>query len=342
MKYENKCLGDNMFLNDLKNKEQEHTDIKNILEKDYGYTVKTPVYGNSAKKALQQIKDAKQELYRDFTTEEYNRVVLLEKYLKHLIEEQPLMIVEDPGTVATAAEIAAGAINPRFRTVGPNQVYRTTLWIPGDVAADLNKTNITIKPGQALSQAEQKAILKSAQEAEERAARQALIKKLAKEVGDKSAWQITKILMAKIGARHAVATGASIWTGPGAIAVNAGMLGWDAWEIYKLAKLVIQVRKLNKLRQLDKAVDAVDTATDVATAVSTSAKVAQATVATAAAATVVAPGLAIIPNVSQEQPTIQGRRDLDPKEVDAIRNANRQIDNRKSVIQRREFGSFMV
>ena len=108
-----------MFLTDLRNKEHEHKEIRKLL-KEYGYTVKTPVYGNSAKKALQQIKDAKQELYRDFTTEEYNRVVLLEKYLKHLIEEQPLMIVEDPGTVATAAEIAAGAINPRFRTVGPN------------------------------------------------------------------------------------------------------------------------------------------------------------------------------------------------------------------------------
>ena len=58
-----------MFLNDLKNKEQEHKDIKNILEHDYGYTVKDPIYGNSAKKALQQIKDAKQELYRNFDLE---------------------------------------------------------------------------------------------------------------------------------------------------------------------------------------------------------------------------------------------------------------------------------
>ena len=32
-----------MFLNDLRNKKQEHKDIKKILEKDYGYTVKTPV-----------------------------------------------------------------------------------------------------------------------------------------------------------------------------------------------------------------------------------------------------------------------------------------------------------
>ena len=88
MKYENKCLGDNMFLNDLKNKEQEHTDIKNILEKDYGYTIKDPVYGNSVKKVLQQVQDAKQELYRDFNLAEYNRVVLFEQYLKQLIERK--------------------------------------------------------------------------------------------------------------------------------------------------------------------------------------------------------------------------------------------------------------
>ena len=75
-----------MFLNDLRNKNQEHKDIKNILEKDYGYTIKSPAYGNSAKKALQQIKDAKQDLYRDFTVEEYNRVVLFEKYLEQLVE----------------------------------------------------------------------------------------------------------------------------------------------------------------------------------------------------------------------------------------------------------------
>ena len=328
MKYENKCLGNKMFLTDLRNKEHEHKEIRKLL-KEYGYTVKTPVYGNSAKKALQQIKDAKQELYRDFTTEEYNRVVLLEKYLKHLIEEQPLMEAGPPPTVnpagvanlsGTAAEIAAGAIDPRFRRTGPNQIYRIT--IPGNVAAGMNKKEITLK----MSEAERKAFLKGVHEIEEKAARQALIKKLAKEVGDKSAWQITKIIMAKIAARHAVATGASIWTGPGTLAVNAGMLGWDVYEIYKLARLVIQVRKLNELRQLDKAVDAVDTAADVATAVSTGQKAVQATVATAAAATVVAPGLAIIPNVSPDQPTIQGRRDLLPEEVKAIREANRQID----------------
>ena len=77
-----------MFLNDLKNKEQEHTDIKNILEKDYGYTIKNPVYGNSVKKVLQQVQDAKQELYRDFDLAEYNRVVLFEQYLKQLIERK--------------------------------------------------------------------------------------------------------------------------------------------------------------------------------------------------------------------------------------------------------------
>ena len=71
-----------MLLNNLRNKEQEHKDIKNILEKDYGYTVKSPVYGNSAKKVLQQVQDAKQELYRNFTVAEYNRVVLFEKYLE--------------------------------------------------------------------------------------------------------------------------------------------------------------------------------------------------------------------------------------------------------------------
>ena len=75
-----------MLLNNLRNKEQEHKDIKNILEKDYGYTIKSPVYGNSAKKVLQQVQDAKQELYRNFTVEEYNRVVLFEKYLQQLIE----------------------------------------------------------------------------------------------------------------------------------------------------------------------------------------------------------------------------------------------------------------
>jgi hypothetical protein len=87
-----------MFLDDLRNKKQEHEDIKKILEKDYGYTVKTPVYGNSAKKALRQIKDAKQELYRDFTTEEYNRVVLFEKYLEQLNE--------DAGATSLAVDIA--------------------------------------------------------------------------------------------------------------------------------------------------------------------------------------------------------------------------------------------
>ena len=127
-----------MLLTDLKNKEQEHKEIKKLL-KEYGYTVKPPVYGNSAKQALQQIKDAKQDLYRDFTIEEYNRVVLLEKYLEHLIE-QPLMIVEDPVTVATAAEIAAGAIDPRVRDIRPGQKYRMT--IPGNVADDLNRKKI--------------------------------------------------------------------------------------------------------------------------------------------------------------------------------------------------------
>ena len=71
-----------MLLNDIRNKKQEHIDIKNILEKDYGYTIKSPIYGNSAKKALQQIKDAKQELYRNFDLAEYNRVILFEKYLE--------------------------------------------------------------------------------------------------------------------------------------------------------------------------------------------------------------------------------------------------------------------
>ena len=64
-----------MLLNNLRNKEQEHKEIKKLLE-EYGYTVKPPVYGNSAKKALQQIKDAKQDLFRDFTTEQYNRIIL--------------------------------------------------------------------------------------------------------------------------------------------------------------------------------------------------------------------------------------------------------------------------
>ena len=68
-----------MLLTDLRNKEQEHKEIKKLL-KEYGYTVKPPVYGNSAKKALQQIKDAKQDLYRDFSIEEYNRVILLYMY----------------------------------------------------------------------------------------------------------------------------------------------------------------------------------------------------------------------------------------------------------------------
>ena len=77
-----------MLLNNLRNKEQEHTDIKNILEKNYGYTVKDPVSGNSAKKALQQVQDAKQELYRNFNLAEYNRVVLFEQYLKQLIERK--------------------------------------------------------------------------------------------------------------------------------------------------------------------------------------------------------------------------------------------------------------
>ena len=75
-----------MFLNDLRNKKQEHKEIKKLLEEFYGYTVKTPVYGNSAKKVLQYVQDAKQELYRDFTVEEYNRVVLFEKYLEQLAE----------------------------------------------------------------------------------------------------------------------------------------------------------------------------------------------------------------------------------------------------------------
>ena len=74
-----------MLLTDLRNKEQEHKEIKKLL-KEYGYTVKPPVYGNSAKKALQQIKDAKQELYRNFDLAEYNRVILFEKYLEQLVE----------------------------------------------------------------------------------------------------------------------------------------------------------------------------------------------------------------------------------------------------------------
>ena len=89
-----------MFLDDLKNKKQEHEDIKKILENDYGYTVKTPVYGNSAKKTHQYVQDAKQELYRDFTIEEYNRVVLFEKYLEQLAEQ------------AAPATVAPGSFNP--------------------------------------------------------------------------------------------------------------------------------------------------------------------------------------------------------------------------------------
>ena len=128
-----------MLLNDLRNKKQEHKEIKKLL-KEYGYTVKTPIYGNSAKKALQQIKDAKQDLYRDFTTEEYNRVILFEKYLEQLIE-QPTV-----DAVMTAAELAAEGLKK----------YRIN--IPGNVANAMNQRNITIKPNQALSKAEQQAM----------------------------------------------------------------------------------------------------------------------------------------------------------------------------------------